>query len=206
MGDSKEMPKLTKKIVKRVKALRPEAQVRLNHYLQWFHDSAHHQAQMHIWSTADPGDRACLAIASSEGTREVLTRSIPGGSGRGTGFARRTGRGQPIEGASPLIVFTSEGEEDGAKDKEEGDREISPQLQHASETATAFGAGHRTARVSPPRRKRSLLLIRLYPRAVVNLERNSLRRRETPSEDSLPRSQDCQRKRRRHSHRTQKTQ
>ena len=137
MDGSREMPKLTKKIVKRVKALRPEAQVRLNYYLQWFHDSAHHQAQMHIWSTADPATEPALLSLRVKGPVKSSPAVSLGDLAVELGLHDERVEDNQLKEASPLIVFTSEGEEDGDKGKEEGDREVSPQLQHASETATA---------------------------------------------------------------------
>ena len=122
--ESRELPPLTRRLVERVKNMRPEAQIRLEYYLAHLHCSLDHEVHLQVWPAEDPN--ADPAILSLRARGPIKSSSAVSLSDLAMELQPDT---TEEEIRQPLIVFTSsEGEE-----PEENARDVSPQLQHDSE-------------------------------------------------------------------------
>ena len=124
--EPRELPPLTKRLVERVKNLRPESQIRLDYYLAHLHYSLDHEVQLHIWPTEATGVQPAIL---SLRTRRLIQSSSAVSLGDLAAEIQVDATEKEV--VQPLIVFTSSEGKDA--EREQDDRDASPRLQHLPE-------------------------------------------------------------------------
>ena len=70
----------TKRLMEKVKHMRPESQIRLDYYLTHLHHSLDHEVQLHIWPTGVTGVQPAVlySLPEDERAHPILIDRIPG--------------------------------------------------------------------------------------------------------------------------------
>ena len=116
----------TKRLMEKVKDLRPESQIRLDYYLTHLHHSLDHEVQLHIWQSGATGMQpAVLSLRTRGRIQSSSTVSLSDLAAEILDDATEE------EVVQPLIVLTSSESEDAERRRD--DRDASPRLQHLPE-------------------------------------------------------------------------
>ena len=106
----------TKRLMEKVKDLRPESQIRLDYYLTHLHHSLDHEVQLHIWPTGVTGVQpAVLSLRTRGRIQSSSTVSL------GDLAAEIQDDATEREVVQPLIVFTSSESEDAERRRDDRD-------------------------------------------------------------------------------------
>ena len=121
-------------LIKRVKSLSRESQLRLDYYLEHLHASLDHEAELHIYPTDETSVKPAILSLKTYGRiqgTEAIPLEVPLEQ---LGFPNKEEEmGHEMGLVGPLAVFTTSPEQEPEARQDEESRGLTPQLQHTPE-------------------------------------------------------------------------